>query len=250
MLAQHNAAPGVADLRAHRPAVLRGLLLLLQAHEYVLDLCQDCWGFAVEIQALQDAGMTKSDLRWLRSKGYVDHAIEVTTLDDSSRVFQPALNLRFGKRTCFALTPSGVAYAEELWERTGRAVERAVIRETAPVLASVRPGIPVWDRDRQELRLGVVVIKRFKAPAPNQEAVLSAFEEEGWPIRVDDPIPPHRDQDPKRRLHDTITALNRNQRHYALRFTGDGSGRGVRWELLNPSEEAKPGCGANGEAMR
>ncbi len=62
--------------------------------------------------------------------------------------------------------------------------------------------------------------------------VLTAFEEEAWPVRIDDPLPPHPEQDPKRRLHDTITSLNRHQRRPLIRFVGDGSGEGIRWESL------------------
>ena len=90
--------------------------------------------------------------------------------------------------------------------------------------------LPHWDRDRQELRVGNVVVKQFKVPAPNQEMIIAAFEEEGWPPRIDDPLPPHPQQDSKRRLHDTINSLNRNQREELIRFLGDGSGQGIRWE--------------------
>jgi hypothetical protein len=91
--------------------------------------------------------------------------------------------------------------------------------------------VPTWDRDRQELRLGEDVVKCFKTPAPNQELILAAFEEEGWPVHIYDPLPPHPDQDPRRRLHDTINSLNRNQKKSLVRFMGDGSGQGVRWDL-------------------
>jgi hypothetical protein len=32
-------------------------------------------------------------------------------------------------------------------------------------------------------------------------------------------------------LHDTINHLNRNQIAQLIRFTGDGTGKGVRWEV-------------------
>jgi hypothetical protein len=101
-----------------------------------------------------------------------------------------------------------------------------------PTAPTCSPQIPQWDKERQELRLGDLVVKQFKVPAPNQELILAAFQEEGWPPRMDDPLPPHPEQDSKRRLHDTITTLNRHQKHRLIRFSGDGSGEGVRWELL------------------
>ena len=101
-----------------------------------------------------------------------------------------------------------------------------------PVVAPVTVAgqVPVWDCDRQELRWGGTLIKQFKVPSPNQETILAAFEEEHWPPRIDDPLPPQMDQEPKRRLHDTINTLNRNQKNALIRFLGDGSGQGVRWE--------------------
>lgn len=88
---------------------------------------------------------------------------------------------------------------------------------------------PVWDKDLNRLTLGDVLVKEYKTPAPNQQLILSVFQEEGWPSRIDDPLPPAPDLDPKRRLHETIISLNRNQRNRVLKFCGDGNGLGVRW---------------------
>jgi hypothetical protein len=90
---------------------------------------------------------------------------------------------------------------------------------------------PKWDRDRRELRVGSKVVKVFKLPSPMQEAILVAFEEEHWPPRIDDPLPSHPELLPKRRLHDTIKSLNRNQKQPLIRFMGDGTGEGIRWEF-------------------
>ncbi|MCA9067957.1 MAG: hypothetical protein KDA84_03490, partial [Planctomycetaceae bacterium] len=75
-------------------------------------------------------------------------------------------------------------------------------------------------------------------PAINQETVLTAFEEEGWPARIDDPLPPHGNVNPRRRLHDTIKHLNKSQHIHLILFRGDGTGKGVIWEPCrrqNPS---------------
>jgi hypothetical protein len=77
-----------------------------------------------------------------------------------------------------------------------------------------------------------VLVKKFKLPAPNQRKVLIAFEEEKWPYRIDDPLPQHPEIDPRRRLHHTLVALNRNHRCEAIRFLGDGSGEGVCWDQI------------------
>ena len=57
-------------------------------------------------------------------------------------------------------------------------------QEPAPAAA------PEWDAMYRELRVGRCVIKVYKVPSPNQEAVLEAFQEEGWPHRIDDPLLP------------------------------------------------------------
>jgi len=90
--------------------------------------------------------------------------------------------------------------------------------------------LPSWIHCDRTLRLNQQIVKRFKWRAANQEAILSAFEEEGWPRRIDDPLSPLEDQDPKRRLSDTIKGLNKKQVNPLIRFRGDGTGEGVIWE--------------------
>ena len=90
--------------------------------------------------------------------------------------------------------------------------------------------------------MGDVAVKQFKVPAENQSRILVAFEEEGWPVHILDPLPPHSELDPNRRLHDTINSLNRHQKHPLLRFLGNGSGQGIRWERI-PLAGTKGGAG-------
>ncbi len=99
---------------------------------------------------------------------------------------------------------------------------------------------PTWDSDRQELRFGGRVVKEFKLYSPNQAIILAAFEEEGWPTKIDDPLPHHPDIVPKQRLHDTIKSLNRNQKCPLIRFRGDGTGQGIRWELRRAAPQELP----------
>ena len=64
--------------------------------------------------------------------------------------------------------------------------------------------------------------------------ILSCFQESGWPVRIDDPLPPQAEQDSKRRLSDTIKCLNRKQVAPLMHFRGDGTGEGVIWERTCP----------------
>jgi hypothetical protein len=70
--------------------------------------------------------------------------------------------------------------------------------------------------------------------------VLRVLQEEGWPPRIDDPLPPEADQDPKRRLHSTISNLNRGQGHgIKVYFAGGGDGESVCWRLLEAAAAAQ-----------
>lgn len=96
-----------------------------------------------------------------------------------------------------------------------------------------RESRPQWDDSRKELWFDGVLVKKFRFRSPNQEMVLMGFEEEGWPAKLDDPLPPVPNQTSKQRLHDAIKNLNRHHLHRVLRFAGDGTGEGVRWERVS-----------------
>jgi hypothetical protein len=89
-----------------------GLSELLKAYGYANSAQRDLWDFAVEIQRLWTAGLSKTDFRWLACMGYVEHARETTRLEDDGREFRKTGNLSFSKRTCFVLTePRGFPLA-------------------------------------------------------------------------------------------------------------------------------------------
>jgi hypothetical protein len=105
------------------------------------------------------------------------------------------------------------------------------------LLAITPPHFPVlspphWDRDRRELWFDGMLIKRFRQPSPSQENILTAFQEEGWPPSIDDPLPQDPEQEPKRRLNHTIRNLNRLHKSNRIRFVGDGSGERVMWKRV------------------
>jgi len=227
------------------PQVRAALLLLLDAAECAQDACTDVWQFSIELSALRRMGLTKTECRWLVAKGLAKHACENTTHEADRRTFLPYTNLALPKGTCFVIADRGAAYAMALLSSE---VVPAAPRATAdPISSTFEPhgngsphaDFPTWDSDRQQLRVGRVIVKEFKVPAANQEAVLAAFQEENWAPRIDDPLPPMPNQDPKRRLHDTINSLNRNQKHSLIRFLGDGKGEGVRWEFIAVQESTR-----------
>lgn len=242
-------------VRRFTPRIRAALLLLRDASECAADVNADPWQFAVEFAALRRIGLTTNECRWLVAKGLAKHACEVTTNDADRRVFQPCANLALPRGVCFVIAERGTAYANALVRAVPRrratetranaelqAAAEPIVRSDATEIES-NPLVPTWDSDRQQLRVGRTIVKEFKVPAANQEAILASFQEEGWAPRIDDPLAPKLNQDSKRRLHDTINSLNRNQKNPLIRFLGDGKGEGVRWEFVQPQvdgERAEP----------
>lgn len=225
----------------------RVLVVFMEASNYARDLGCDIWEFAVEMACLRQHRLTNNDIRWLLAKGYVEHAREITEPGDVKRQFRHGQNCVFSKRSAFVLPPAGMELVERL-VRHGTLHHNGRLRKSnpRPATAHVLPAEPqesgaaakpTWDRDRHELRVGDLIAKAYKVPSPNQETILTVFEEEGWPPRIDDPLPPHPELIAKRRLHDTIKALNRNQKRRLVRFLGDGTGEGIRWEFWRIEHE-------------
>ncbi len=195
-----------------------GLSLLWRGYEYARDLGAGRGDFSLDTAALGEAGLSAIDLRWLTARGYIAAAPT-----DASPAF-PRLNRpAAGKVTCHVLTDAGVAFACRILSPALEAPHPAPAGAPAPAQA------PSWDADRKELRYGTTVVKQFRWAAVNQETILMAFEEDHWPARIDDPLPPKPDVDSKHRLHDTIKCLNRNHKARLIRFSGDGTGEGIVW---------------------
>ncbi|MBI2481666.1 MAG: hypothetical protein HYV60_24380 [Planctomycetia bacterium] len=233
------------------------LELLLRSHDYAGELSRSVWDFGVELKVLKSLGLFESDLRWLVCKGFVEHAQEVTPLGSCQRSFESTGPLTFTPRSCFILTEKGVRYACRIARRNGASEVSNETREllvtrsephckilqeritVARMQEPIDPKLeeeelaPYWDGVRRELRLGQQLVKQFRLPSPNQLYVLTTFQEEGWPPRIDDPLPPLPDTHPKQRLRETIRSLNRHQKSLlCVRFKGDGTGEGVLWEIL------------------
>jgi len=116
-----------------------------------------------------------------------------------------------------------------------RQISRQASRNQAGAACTQAPGAgsrPRWKQLARELWFGGVLVKRFCVPARNQTLILAAFEEEGWPPRMDDPLPPVAGTNCKRRLHNAINCLNRAHRARVMRFFGDGTGTGICWKLV------------------
>jgi hypothetical protein len=207
------------------PEVTAGLLQLLKADGYAREVRRLNWDFAVEIENLRAAGLTNGDLRWLACKGYVEHAVETTPAGSETRRFGAEGELTFGLRSCFVLTEAGAAFVRRL---AGRARDGAAGAGNG----TGRRAGPDWAAACRVLRVRGKVVKRFQVPAENQELILTRLQQLDWQRHIDDPLPRVSGLNPKRRLEDTISRLNKNQQNRLIRFHGDGTGRGLWWELL------------------
>jgi hypothetical protein len=202
---------------------LPALAQLLDAYLLAEQMGQDRWQFAVELRALEAAGLGGNDLRLLLSLKYASHAAEVTAARSPIRKFQSLAAAALPVNCCFVLTDAGAVAVERLAAGTASAAAGCL-------------GIkPHWNAKTRELHLGGKLVKRFAVPAENQERVLAVFEEEGWTECVHDPLPPSPEVDGKRRLRDTVKRLNRCRASDGLRFFTDGRGQGIRWRPSPPA---------------
>ncbi len=201
---------------------------------------RQAWEFAVEISEFTNSGISKQILRHLVCLGWVVHQRETTGQDQESRTFRPEPFVSFSEQSCFILTPLGLS---QIRNKTQKNIMQSFNedtqqkqRESIKVRIDGTECTPIWDTVRRELRLGEIVIKRFKWPAENQTGILDAFENHGWPRKIMDPLPGDSKVCPKRRLHDAIKCLNRKQLHKLIKFRGDGTGNGVVMEITVENE--------------
>jgi hypothetical protein len=92
---------------------------------------------------------------------------------------------------------------------------------------------PVWNDKVGTLSVHGRSVLRLAKPAKNQRAILNAFERNGWPSWIANPIEPTYPKDENQRLGDAVYGLNRSLGPDApLQFRRDGQGKGVFWEFL------------------
>lgn len=208
--------------------------VLLKAAEFADRLQRSPWDFAVEISELTKLGLGRTDLRWLLCDGLIEQAEEIRVPANHHRLFQPLAGLVLTNWSCFILTKKGRCAASHLAVQHASSDEfskNSVPSGDRHILDSLSLK-PCWNSELNRLLLGRLLVKQYRRPAPNQQLILRAFQEEDWPERIDDPLPPASDIEPQRRLHETVAGLNRHQTNPVLRFSGDGRGRGITWITL------------------
>jgi hypothetical protein len=140
------------------------------------------------------------------------------------------------RRSVMSLLMAFRAYGDktELWHD----VTTRVRKYMEAILAALRPAtvadeagdlragqpVPRWDKHNRTLWLSNKQIKRYTRPAPLQTRILDAFQEDGWPPQIDDPLDPGM-------LRRVLDSLNKTLRLTPLHFHGDGTGEGVWWSI-------------------
>jgi len=91
---------------------------------------------------------------------------------------------------------------------------------------SVEGGLhPEWDNRRLQLTLDGHLIAQLQKPNSNVARILTAFQEEGWPCQIDDPLPGGENTE---RLEEAVRYLRRAV-HSTILFGSTRSGTAIRW---------------------
>lgn len=226
-------------------AVVDALACLLRAREYADEVESDPWKFAVEWRLLRARGLEETDVRYLVARGLVDLRREISRRGAFERTFIAHDVPHLSSDTAFVLTAAGISFCRLLGENgesplvsDSQHTSTSPSSLTAPQVAAsdenVAPVKPHWNRDRRELTFRGQLVKCYRVPSPNQELILSVFQEEEWPEFIDDPLPPHDNLEPHRRLQATVKSLNRHQNDRLIRFRGNASR--IFWKPINHGE--------------
>jgi hypothetical protein len=99
--------------------------------------------------------------------------------------------------------------------------------------------VPHWDEAARELRYLGQVVRVVKSPkqAHNIVGILRAFEEAGWPPRIDDPHRRKSNDETRRR---DVETLNKGLLKPLLKFYCDGDGTGFLWKKVESPKLKNP----------
>lgn len=81
---------------------------------------------------------------------------------------------------------------------------------------------PHWDAVLRCLTWDGKVVAEYRRPARSQTTILSAFEEEGWPRQIYDPLTGGK-------LRQTLKDLQEKFQYTPIEFEADGTGSAIRW---------------------
>lgn len=91
--------------------------------------------------------------------------------------------------------------------------------------------LPVWDEKSGNLTFDGKAARHYEKRAYNCIAILDVFQLEGWPVRVDDPLPNGKNPE---RLSNTIKTLNTGLQ--TIEFFSGGDGQSTGWRKRELTE--------------
>ncbi|HLJ94899.1 MAG TPA: hypothetical protein VKU02_17110 [Gemmataceae bacterium] len=167
---------------------------------------------------------------WLLYQDHAVHLLPPSVTAQRSDPLQRVESVRLTPDSRLALTDRGAVFAQQFLADLDfdRPAKVASIRRQLQMGRLV----PHYDAGSRTLSWGRHVLKCFRQPAENQEALLLKAEEVGWPGQwMNDPLERVPGMNRKRTLHNTIQDFNRSLKSPWICLLGDGTGRRFGWEF-------------------
>jgi hypothetical protein len=99
-----------------------------------------------------------------------------------------------------------------------------------PAAAPPPHGAPHWDKEQGILSWRGQVVMQFVQHAAAQEALLGAFQANGWAAQIQNPFPHPKKKETRERLHGACKNLTHALKAVGLRFGMRRKGQWVYWE--------------------
>jgi len=120
--------------------------------------------------------------------------------------------------------------------------DAVALTEDGRMLARLLTGLdrpaPLFASDT--LCWGGAVLLRLRCDANNQRTLLAAFQEDGWPDEIDDPLPGGGGVTARDRLHNTVQSLMKRLPPDTIRFGLAKGGAAVCWMAKGTGEGGSP----------
>jgi hypothetical protein len=210
-----------------RPTVCSALMQLQEAHDLACTGGRPDRDFALSLACLIAGGSSAAAVQWLVYEGYAQQLARKTKSHGRA---EPSHNGTINDQSRFTITTTGLELALAIDARQPE--NRANGRHPST-------SKPRWVAKKRELWVGNQLVKRIARNAKNQSLILDVFEEEGWVESIDDPMSGGTHAQRRKRLKNVVARLNRSQIVRLLRFHLNGTGDGVRWELIRSSKKSK-----------
>ena len=117
--------------------------------------------------------------------------------------------------------------------KMGLSVEDALCRRLSGPDCADAPGLPRYDDERGTLSFDGQVIRQFHRKAEHQRPILQAFQDTGWPRRLENVLARLMPWDSPRRLSDAVTELNEQQTTKRIHFWVERGTHAVHWEPID-----------------